>query len=158
MTQARQRLSSARHVIPGELARSAREMLVGPDFILVLDGFKASADGITMSLNLLSKPGRVLDAPFGLPGPEGDPADLATWLERGDTVVLSHIQSGAINNGDGPEPTRSSFELWFDLDVHHVEDLVVVVAQWPSHTSEQLRISLAGDRLREAASRAVELV
>lgn len=158
MEQARNRLSSARHVIPGELARSAAGILSGPDFVLVVDGFKASADGIAMSLAVLSKAGRVLDSSFGFSGPEGDTADLAMWLEWGDTVVLSHIQSGAVTDGDGLEPTRSSFELWFDLDVHQVEDLVVVVARWPSHTPEQLRISLAGDSLRQAASRAVELI
>lgn len=129
------RLAAPKAVAPGEFERSRETTWTVSDSSLRVSGFKASPDGLFVTVTVLGH-ALVVDPVMGFAGPNRSDPDTvgpSIWLAVGRRTILAEIQGGSALHPEHPgDPAVSTYDLWFPFNLEELDDAVHLHVDWPS--------------------------
>ena len=149
------RLTAPRTVAAGEFRRSRETTWTASDSSLRVNGFKASADGLFVTVTLLG-PALVVDPVAGFAGPnQSDAVGPSIWLTVGRRNILAELQGGSALHPEQPgEPAVSIYDLWFPFDIDEVDEDVHLHVAWPSVLGDRT-VRVTPTEINDAAANAL---
>lgn len=146
------RLAAPAAVAPGEFERSRETTWTVSDSSLRVSGFKASPDGLFVTVTVLGH-ALVVDPVTGFAGPKrSDTVGPSVWLAVGRRTILAEIQGGSVLHPEHPgDPALSTYDLWFPFNPEELDNTVHLHVDWPSVLGER-SVRVTNTEISDAAA------